>query len=340
MVHHLINNLTNYSLLFSLSLIATVILTYILISRLSSFGVLDVPNQRRAHKNITPRGGGLAIVIVIIIAFYAFEYLVGKNLIQAFKIIPLLILIAGISFLDDIKPLPIYIRLVTHLFCSGVAVYCYLYPFSLFHGELPLYIDTIFSIIGLTAFLNIYNFLDGIDGISSVESIHLSITMLVLCYLKHDIIMNINFIVIINIIILACSIGFLIFNWQPARIFLGDVGSISLGFLLGVCLLFISASSLHLFVACIIAALYYITDGGLTILMRLINKEKIWEPHLKHFFQKAVQNGKTHRQVVSRIAICNIALMVLSILSLSLPLISTILAILVVMSTVISFSEG
>ncbi len=150
---------------------------------------------------------------------------------------------------------------------------------------------------------------------------------------------NINFIIIINIIILACSLGFLIFNWHPAKIFLGDVGSISLGFLLGLSLLLISASSGHLFIASFIASLYYITDGGLTILIRLVNKEKIWQPHLKHFFQKAVKNGKSHQEVVSRIIICNIMLMLLSILSLYIPLISVIFAILVVMLTIINFAK-
>ncbi|WP_375358669.1 UDP-phosphate alpha-N-acetylglucosaminyltransferase [Candidatus Tisiphia endosymbiont of Neophilaenus lineatus] len=333
------SNFINYSFLFLLSFIATSFLTWLLISSLPSFGVVDIPNLRRVHSRITPRGGGLAIVIVVIIALIAYEYFSTKTLINSIKIVPLLLIISSISFLDDLISIPIFVRLIFHIICSTIAIFLFLFPVVLFHHELPLYIDFMLSIIGLIIFLNIYNFLDGIDGISGAESIHLSITILILCYLKSDIIININFIIVLNIIILACSIGFLIFNWHPAKIFLGDVGSISLGFLLGLCLLLISASSVHLFVASSIASLYYLADGGLTILIRLVNKEKIWQPHLKHFFQKAVRNGKSHKEVVSRIIICNILLMVLSIISLYFPLLSIIFAILVVMVTIINFAH-
>ncbi len=333
------NNFINYSLLFLLSFIVTSFLTWLLVFSLTSYGVVDVPNPRRAHSKITPRGGGLAILIVIIIGLITYEYFSTNTLINFIKIGPLLLIISTISFLDDLISIPIFIRLLFYTICSTIAILSFLSPLLLFHHKLPFYVDFILSIIGLTVFLNIYNFLDGIDGISAVESIHLSITILILCYLKFDVIININFIIVLNILILACSIGFLIFNWHPAKIFLGDVGSISLGFLLGLSLLLVSASSIHLFAASAIASLYYTADGGLTILIRLVNKEKIWQPHLKHFFQKAVRNGKNHKQVVSRIILCNTLLMILSAISLYFPLVSIIFAILVVMITIINFTH-
>ncbi|MCC8399369.1 MAG: glycosyltransferase family 4 protein [Rickettsia endosymbiont of Platyusa sonomae] len=329
----------NYSFLFLLSFIATSFFTWLLIFNLPSFGMVDIPDPRRAHNKITPRGGGLAIVIVVIIGLITYEYFVTEMLINSIKIVPLLLIISTISFLDDLVSIPVFIRLIIHIICSTISIILFLSPALLFHHELPLYIDFVLSIIYLITFLNIYNFLDGIDGISGAESIHLSITILILCYLKYDTIININFIIVLNIIILGCSIGFLIFNWHPAKIFIGDVGSISLGFLLGLCLILISASSIHLFIASSIASLYYMTDGGLTILIRLLNKEKIWQPHLKHFFQKAVRNGKSHREVVYRIIICNILLMILSISSLYFPLVSIIFAVLVVMVTIINFAH-
>ncbi|MCC8398246.1 MAG: glycosyltransferase family 4 protein [Rickettsia endosymbiont of Labidopullus appendiculatus] len=329
----------NYSFLFLFSFIATSFFTWLLIFNLPSFGMVDIPNPRRVHNKITPRGGGLAIVIVVIIGLITYEYFVTEMLINSIKIVPLLLIISTISFLDDLVSIPVFIRLIIHIICSTISIILFLSPALLFHHELPLYIDFVLSIIYLITFLNIYNFLDGIDGISGAESIHLSITILILCYLKYDTIININFIIVLNIIILGCSIGFLIFNWHPAKIFIGDVGSISLGFLLGLCLILISASSIHLFIASSIASLYYMTDGGLTILIRLLNKEKIWQPHLKHFFQKAVRNGKSHKEVVCRIIICNILLMVLSITSLYFPLISIIFAVLVVMVTIINFAH-
>jgi len=327
----------NYSILFASSFIATSIVTCFLVYSLPAFGLVDVPDKRRAHHKTTPRGGGLAIVIVLIIGFGYYEYFSTKTLVNSVRILPLLFTIATISFLDDLSSISIFIRLIFHIICSIFAIILFLPSALLLYNLLPPYVDFVICLIGLISFLNIYNFLDGIDGISCAESIHLSMTILVLCYLKSDIIINVNSIIILNVIILASSMSFLIFNWYPAKIFLGDIGSISLGFVLGLCLLTISASSGHLLIASFIASLYYIADGGGTILIRLFNKEKIWQPHLKHFFQKAVRNGKNHKEVVSRIIICNLLLMILAIISLYFPLLAIILAISVVAITIINF---
>jgi UDP-N-acetylmuramyl pentapeptide phosphotransferase/UDP-N-acetylglucosamine-1-phosphate transferase len=136
-------------------------------------------------------------------------------------------------------------------------------------------------------------------------------------------------------IILGWSMGFIYFNWLPAQIFLGDVGSIGIGFLLGVCLLIIASASAKLFAACVIAALYYVADGGMTILIRLVKGERIWEPHLQHFFQKAVRKGDSHKKVVKRIMKCNILLMLFAVNALYYPVLSIIAAILIVMVTLI-----
>lgn len=330
----------SYNILFLLSFIGTSLLTYLLVKVLPLFGLLDVPNQRRTHKKVTPTGGGLAIVIIIIMAVSVYEYFITTPSVDSIKILSILFTISMISFLDDLIHISVFTRLIVHIICSTIVITLFLSPALLFHHELPEYVDFIVSIIGLTAFLNIYNFLDGIDGITCSESIHLSVTILILCYLKYDIIINVNLIIILNVIIWGSSLSFLLFNWHPAKIFLGDVGSISLGFLLGLSLLLISASSFHLFLASIIASLYYLADGGLTILIRLIKKEKIWQPHLRHFFQQAVKKGKTHSQVVSRIIFCNLLLMLLSIASLYFPVTSIMLAILVVMITIINFTTG
>ncbi|WP_395477085.1 glycosyltransferase family 4 protein [Rickettsia endosymbiont of Pantilius tunicatus] len=326
-------NINSYIVLFIFSFIATTILTYILTKYFKTIGLVDIPSQRRSHNKITPRGGGLAIVIVVITALSAFEYITSGLLINSAKILPPLFVIATVSFLDDLKPVPVLIRLITHLICSAFAISLFI-PLDFAVIPIPIYLIFIILIIALSGFVNIYNFMDGIDGMSCIESIHLSSTMLILCLLQFQVLANPYFIFSINTIILSCSIGFLIFNWQPAKIFLGDVGSISLGFLLGLCLLLLATTNINLFIACVIASLYYVTDAVLTILIRLVNREKIWQPHLKHFFQKAVKKGKTHKRVVSIIAICNVFLMSLSVLSLYFPIISVMLALGVITLTV------
>jgi len=329
--------LGNYSILFILSFIGSIILIRFLIKRLSLWGIVDIPDKRRAHTRITPRGGGLFIVIIFVISFIFFEYSATNISANSLKLIPIFLAIATISFLDDLKPIHVSIRLIIHLCCTGLSVFLFLYPVPILRQMLPSNIDFIIATVLLTAFLNIYNFLDGLDGMTAAESIHLSITILILCVLQYNVIINVDLIILIALILLSCSISFLIFNWHPAKIFLGDVGSISLGFLLGLCLLLISASSIHLFISSIIASLYYIGDGGLTILVRLVKKEKIWEPHLQHFFQKAVRNGMATQQIIKRIVICNFFLMLLAINALYYPVISLILGIFIVFITLINF---
>lgn len=333
------NQLAQLSLLFTSALISASLITLILVRQLTSLDLVDQPNDRRMHKVVTPRGGGLAIVAIVIIGFLAFEYLSTKALLQSLKIIPVFTVIAAISFLDDLRTVQISIRLIIHLLCAGLAIFLFLYPLPLLGETLPSLADFILSTICLAGFLNIYNFLDGTDGITASESIHLSATILMLCYLRFNVIINVNFIIVVTTIILAGCLSFLMFNWPPAKIFFGDVGSISLGFLIGLCLLLIAASSPELFVAAIIASLYYLADGSLTILIRLINREKIWQPHLKHFFQRAIRRGMTPKQVVMQIILCNSLLMMLTINSLCYPLISVVLSIVVVTLTLINFAK-
>ncbi|WPY00908.1 Glycosyltransferase family 4 protein [Candidatus Trichorickettsia mobilis] len=333
------SHIVQLSALFLLALAGSCIITKLLIKQLWLFGIVDKPDNRRVHQVTTPRGGGLAMVLVLIVLGSTFEYFFFNQMTGIFKLLPLFLIIALVSFLDDIRAISVLTRFIIHLVCSALAVLLFLYPATLLHQEVPVFIDFIFATIALTAFLNIYNFLDGIDGITAVESIHLSITILLLCYLKYEIILNVKLIIVIAVILLACSISFLIFNWSPAQIFIGDVGSIGLGFLIGICLLLISASSARLFAAASIASLYYLADGGLTILIRLINRERIWQPHLKHFFQQAIRNGFTNKQVVWRIIFCNLLLMIFAISALYYPALSIMCAILVVMTTLVSFSS-
>ncbi|MDG1436285.1 MAG: glycosyltransferase family 4 protein [Rickettsiaceae bacterium] len=299
------------------------------------FGIIDVPSARRAHLRETPRGGGLAFVLIISIALPLFEYLMSGSCSESISILLILLPISFISFLDDISHVMIPVRLFIHTACASLAIMWLVHPNNILHYEIPMKLDLVIGTIALLSFLNVYNFLDGIDGITVTESFHLASTILLLCALRYDIIPNVDLIIMIATIIFGGSFGFVYFNWQPAKIFLGDVGSISLGFLLGICLLVIASSSAKLFLSCVIASLYYIADGGITILIRMVKGEKIWTPHLQHFFQKAVQKGQSHREVVIRIMKCNSALMLLSVNALYYPVLSIVCAILVVMITLI-----
>ena len=329
------NFLISLVVLLIITTICSLILTYLLIYVMPAFGIIDVPSKRRAHLKSTPRGGGLSFVMIFSVAFPAFEYLIINSLAGAIMLMQLFIPISILSFIDDISHVFIPLRLLMHILCSCLAVMWMIHPNTILHYEIPMVLDLAIGVFALLSFLNIYNFLDGIDGITANESIHLSSTILLLCMLRYDIIPNVDNIIIIATIIFGWSLGFIFFNWQPARIFIGDVGSIGLGFLLGICLLTIASASAKLFVACVIAALYYIADGGMTLLIRIVKGERIWEPHLQHFFQKAVRKGQTHAFIVKRIMRCNIMLMLFSINSLYYPVVSIICAIITVTMTII-----
>ena len=123
--------------------------------------------------------------------------------------------------------------------------------------------------------------------------------------------------------------AFLKYNTHPAKLFLGDVGSISLGFVLGYCFMLLCLADYRLIIPSIIANLYYFADGAGTLFMRFIKGEKFWLPHLNHCFQKAIQQGMKPPKVMSYIIRCNILLATLAISSLHYPALSLLLAVIV-----------
>lgn len=338
----LISGHNTYSLVFSgiISFLISLIFTKYAITALRDKNILDTPSARRAHAAPTPRGGGIAIVFAFCISYIIYSCFNNYDMRYISDLILPLLVISGISLFDDLYEVSIIIRLFVHICTSIYVIKKFLVSATLFHSEIPYVVDITLSVIGLVGFLNIYNFLDGIDGITASESIHLSVILLILCHLRYEQIHQADLVIIIATLILGSSIGFIKYNWHPAKIFLGDIGSISIGFLLGLCLMIVASGGFRLFLATNIAALYYIADGLLTILIRLMNGEKIWLPHLKHFFQQAVRNGMTHNTVTKKIMLCNLCLMVLSISALYYPIISSIIAILTVTIFLIHFSNA
>ncbi|MEY3197539.1 MAG: hypothetical protein RLZZ59_910 [Pseudomonadota bacterium] len=314
------------------------LITRSLITLLPKFGMIDEPGARRMHKKITPRGGGIAVLLAFSFGFYAIDYFwLGGGYSRAL-LMPLWA-IALVSFYDDIKHVNVALRFLVQIIVSACLTYIFLLPNLLFHGEFPGVIDFVMAIITFAGFINIYNFMDGIDGLTSAQSLHLSITMLLICALRYDVIMHVDLVISISLLIMACSIAFLVYNWHPAYIFLGDVGSITFGLLIGLALMLIASSAERLFVSTIIATLYYLADGGLTIIIRAIRREKIWLPHLNHFFQQAMRKRLSQKKIMLEIILCNYWLMILAVSALFYPVFSLLLAMFVVTRTILKFAE-
>lgn len=329
-----------YNLVF-VSIIAfflCIALTKYSIKFLSAKNIVDHPSTRRAHTSSTPRGGGVAVILSFCIGCLLYYYITAQGFAEIIYLLLPLLLVSGISLYDDIHDVPIIVRLISHI-ASVVCVMCWLLPETkLLHDIIiPAWLDFALIICIMVTFLNVYNFMDGIDGITGAESMHLSVVLIALSLLRYEQIAYVDMVLLIASLLLVCSLAFLIYNWHPASIFIGDVGSIGLGFVISCAMLMVASSSLHLLLACFIAFGYYIGDGVLTILIRLFHGEKIWLPHLKHFFQQAARNGMHAKTITLKIMLCNLVLMCCSIAALYYPLISFVVGFLAVSVTILHF---
>lgn len=262
--------------------------------------LLDFPNARSNHKEPVPRGGGIAVVFSIVI----FLLLADASYIAVLS----MLLLASISLVDDWVKLSPLTRLVVQLFAVLLAL-----PeikLSVTGGLLPPMVDMVLVAGIWLWFINLFNFMDGIDGISAAEMISIAAGLLVVTSLTGTFGGRLS---LESLIILSAGAGFLWWNWHPAKIFLGDVGSIPIGFLLGYVLLR-AAQAGYVFPAMILPA-YYVADATLTLLIRLKNGERIWEAHSDHFYQQAVRAGKSHDMVVKHIFGINLLLILLATLA-------------------------
>lgn len=291
-----------------------------LIDFLVERGVVDTPSDRRMHNEPVPRGAGLAMVVLFPLYFFLGYKIYAFNVAEYSFLILGLVMVAAVSWWDDIHESPISIRLAVHLCAAFIMLRPYLevqdYSFILM----------IIGAISLAGFANIYNFLDGMDGITAFQTIHLSLILMVFSYLSDAPFEEREIILIFSSLCLVFSAAFLKYNIFPAKLFLGDVGSITLGFMLGYCFIVLCLLDYSLIIPTIIANLYYFADGVGTLAMRLLKGEKFWLPHLNHCFQKAMQSGMTPPKVMIKIIRCNVILALLAIAGLYWPVISLALA--------------
>ena len=264
--------------------------------------VLDHPNERSSHTTPTPRGGGWAIMAVLVPGIIATGFYCQLP-VAYLGIIAAVLLLAGISWMDDRKGVNPAIRLGLHIIAAFLGSLCFNDNQSLFSGYIPLWLDRAIMIIGWAWFMNLYNFMDGIDGITGAETISIATGV---CLLLAATGMNAPALDTLTLILTGTSLGFLAYNWHPAKIFLGDIGSLPLGFLTGFCLLSIAVNG-HLIPALIIP-LYYLADSGITIIRRALRGEKVWQAHRQHFYQQAARGLGRHDKVVYTIIFANLGL--------------------------------
>jgi Fuc2NAc and GlcNAc transferase len=247
-------------------------------------GLLDRPNQRSSHLVETPRGGGIAFVLTYLILL-AYLPSAADGYGDSLHIALLWGggLVVMIGFIDDHRHVPAMVRFIVHLIAAALAVFLLPMPalelwpgLSLQAGWLNL-----LYIIALVWLLNLYNFMDGIDGIASLQGIS------VLCGAVMIVVFNQATPGVAQwmLLLAACVLGFLLWNWPPAKIFMGDAGSGFIGYALGVFALYTATLHLISLWSWLILLGLFVVDASWTLVVRVLNGEKWYQPHAKHAYQ-------------------------------------------------------
>lgn len=266
--------------------------------------LLDIPNARSSHSVPTPRGGGVAIVIAFLLAVLVsvaaglVEVSCGWALIGAGSGVAIL------GFLDDHGHIAARWRLLGH-FCAALwALYWLggLPPVVLFGSTFDLgWFGHVIAIFYLVWMLNLYNFMDGIDGIASVEAVTVCLGACLLYWLSGSVSYA-----LLPLLLAMAVLGFLIWNFPPARIFMGDAGSGFLGVVLAVFSLQAASFSAQWLWSWIILLGVFVVDATFTLVRRLIRGDKVYEAHCSHAYQYAARQFGTHLPVTLAVMAINL----------------------------------
>lgn len=262
-------------------------------------GYLDHPNERSSHDTPTPRGGGLVIAAVTLTAYIGSSWLFNYKL--SFGFIIGAILVVTVSWLDDIYSLTFGWRLLVHLIAAAAVTLDvgYFEEFSIPFVKAQLHLGIfgmVVSLILIAWFVNAYNFMDGIDGLAGVQAVAAGLGWLLV-----GLLMGIPVATMIGGVVLFSSIGFLIHNWQPAKIFMGDAGSAFLGFTFAsMPYLLREQGTVRPELLPIVAVLFvwlFVFDSAVTVVRRFLRGERVWNAHREHLYQRMVIAGQSHQFV-------------------------------------------
>jgi Fuc2NAc and GlcNAc transferase len=267
-------------------------------------GLIDLPNARSSHAVPVPRGGGVGIVVAFLSAVVlALE----KRLIPdrlAWALIGGGLAIAVVGFLDDRFRLARWPRLVVHSLAAAWAVWCIdaMPPVQIGNIADPWgWVRRCAAFATLIWLTNLFNFMDGIDGLAGMEAVFVSGlgAFLLLC---NGLLSGAR----LSLMLCAASLGFLIWNWPPAKIFMGDVGSGFLGFTLGTLELFSSKTNSSLLWPWLILLGAFFADATITLLRRMFSRERWYDAHRSHAYQHAAKTFGSHAKVTLAVAAINI----------------------------------
>lgn len=273
---------------------------------------LAKPNARSSHRIPTPQGAGIAVTAATLLAGGIVIVLAGsQDLTIPFIVFAACLFIAVVGFADDIRSLPVVPRLL--LQAAAVAAVVFSAPDDLrLVAAGPVWLERGLLLIAGLWFVNLVNFMDGLDLMTAAEAVPITVAIALLGSFGYVPAAP----ALIAAALCGALLGFAPFNRPVARIFLGDVGSLPIGLLLGWCLLELA---LHRqFAAALLLPLYYLTDATATLFRRMARREPFWAAHRSHFYQRATDNGFTVWRVVGEVLALNAALALLAFASVAL----------------------
>ena len=258
--------------------------------------LLDHPNERSLHSTPTPRSGGVALglgALTAAVLYAGFHPLSG----EWWWIGGAAATVGGVSFLDDRWSLPVVVRLVVHIAAAAALVAAGLGLERLvlpgLAWALPASVGAVVSVLFVVWMVNLYNFMDGMDGFAGGMAVFGFGSYAILGWMA-----GAEGFGAINLFIAAAAAGFLIFNFPPARVFMGDAGSASLGFLAGALALWADREGYFPLWVAVLVFSPFVVDATVTLGRRLLCREKVWQAHKDHAYQRLVELGWGHRRTV------------------------------------------
>jgi Fuc2NAc and GlcNAc transferase len=275
------------------ALVLSAVLTRLVLWLAPRYGMLDLPNARSSHTAPTPRGGGIAIVIASSVGLTLLGLLGAVPRAQIVTLLGGGISVAFVGFLDDRHRLPAIVRLLVH---SAAAIWALTMV-----GGLPAiqigdhllrsgWDGFVLATLGIVWVLNLFNFMDGIDGIAAAEAIFVLGAGAFLSGIGAAGVPVSN----AALVLAAACLGFLIWNWAPARIFMGDVGSGYLGYVIGILAVISAHDDPTAVLSWLILGGVFFVDATVTLIRRLIRRERVYEAHRSHAYQWLARRWHSH----------------------------------------------
>ena len=261
------------------------------------------PNARSSHKIPTPQGAGIAVIAATLLVASIWAGL--AHVVLPWALVAATLFIALVGLADDIKSIPVPPRLLLQAAAIGAIVFTAPEQFRIV-PSCPLLLERGLLLIAGLWFVNLVNFMDGLDLMTVAEVVPITAALVLLGWIgEYPASAG-----IIAAALCGAMLGFAPFNRPVAKVFLGDVGSLPIGLLLGWCLLELAWHG-HLLAASLLP-LYYVTDATITLVRRIAKREPFWTAHRTHFYQRATDNGYTVARVVGEVVVLNIVLAALA----------------------------